>query len=401
MSAFVDTDGVRETVRALQTAFPSHFRHAFAAKANPMSRALSLVREAGMACEVASAGELEQALRSGFEAAEIVFDQPTKPVSVLEQVLRTGVGLNIDNFQEFERVRAIVAAVGSSSQIGFRINPQLGSGAIPAMSTATGSSKFGVALEDPGNREALLRNYRENAWLTALHCHVGSQGCSLDMMAAGARKLVDLANDINAACGRRQIELIDIGGGLPVNFESEEVRPTFSEYAAVLQQAVPELFSGEYRVKTEFGRSIFAKQGFIAARVEYTKESGGRRIALTHAGAQVATRTVFMPEYWKLRVSVVDDNGNPRSGETTPQDIAGPLCFSGDVVAWERELPLVEPGDYVVLHDTGAYYFSNPFYYNALPACAVYGVEGGRDPTVTMKLWRQQQNEEDVLSVIG
>jgi diaminopimelate decarboxylase len=354
-----------------------------------------------MACEVASAGELEQALRSGFDPAEIVFDQPTKSVSVLEHVLSTGIGLNIDNFQEFERVRAIVEAVGSSSQIGFRINPQVGSGAIPAMSTATGSSKFGVALEDPGNRQALLQSYRENAWLTALHCHVGSQGCSLELMAAGVRKLVDLANDINALCGRRQVGLIDIGGGLPVNFESEEVRPTFSEYAAVLEKAVPELFSGEYRAKTEFGRSIFAKHGIIAARVEYTKESGGRRIALSHAGAQVATRTVFMPEYWKLRVSVVDTSGNPRSGESRPQDIAGPLCFAGDVVAWERELPLIEAGDYVVLHDTGAYYFSNPFYYNALPACAVYGVEKCGGPEMKLSVWRQQQSAGDVLSLIG
>ena len=39
-----------------------------------------------------------------------------------------------------------------------------------------------------------------------------------------------------------------------------------------------------------------AKNGFIIARVEYTKVTGGRHIAITHAGAQVATRTVFMPE---------------------------------------------------------------------------------------------------------
>ena len=63
--------------------------------------------------------------------------------------------------------------------------------------------------------------------------------------------------------------------------------------------------------------------------------------------------------------------------------------------------PLIEAGDYVVLHDTGAYYFSNPFYYNALPACAVYGVENGRGPEMHMSVWRQQQSPGDVLSVIG
>jgi len=106
--------------------------------------------------------------------------------------------------------------------------------------------------------------------------HVGSQGCSLELLAAGQRKTVDLAEEINGRTGKRQVGLIDIGGGLPVNFESEEVRPTFAEYADVLSSAVPELFNGKFRGKTEFGRSIYAKNGFIASRIEYTKSAGGR-----------------------------------------------------------------------------------------------------------------------------
>ena len=376
LAAFVDTAGVSRTIRSLHKAFPDHFEHAFAAKANTMSKALGLVRQAGMSVEVASPGELEQALRAGFGPSSIVYDEPAKTKTVLKQVLSRGIGLNIDNFQEFTRVESIVRDNPGRSRIGFRINPQVGAGTIGAMSTATSSSKFGVALDDEGNRQALVKRYRENPWLTSLHCHVGSQGCSLEMMCAGIRKTVDLAEEVNAVSGRRQIELIDIGGGLPVNFEGDEIKPTFADYSAKLRKHVPELFSGEYRVKTEFGRSIYAKNGFIASRVEYTKYSGGRHIAATHAGAQIATRTVFMPDHWKIRVSVFDAKGRIKSGNETVQDIAGPLCFAGDLVASGRTLPLIEAGDYVVLLDTGAYYFSNPFYYNALPAPAVYAVNG-------------------------
>jgi diaminopimelate decarboxylase len=83
------------------------------------------------------------------------------------------------------------------------------------------------------------------------------------------------------------------------------------------------------------------------------------------------------------------------------QSIAGPLCFCGDMVGSDRMLPPIEPGDYVVLHDTGAYYFSNPFYYNALPAPAVYAAS--RDPGGAMELgvWRQHQTMDDVLAVLG
>ena len=169
----------------------------------------------------------------------------------------------------------------------------------------------------------------------------------------------------------------------------------------MLQQHAPSLFDGRYRVKTEFGRSVFAKNGFIVSRVEYTKISGGRHIAITHAGAQVATRTVFMPDHWKIRVSAFGPDGSPKSGPPVEQDIAGPLCFAGDLVAIGRPLPLIEPGDHVVLHDTGAYYFSNPFLYNALPAPAVYGAEAGADGPVSLDCWRQQQSLDAMLAVIG
>lgn len=401
LAAFVDTVGVKQTIRTLHDAFPDHFEHAFAAKANTMSSALKLVREAGMACEVASPGELEQALRAGFEPGSIVYDEPAKTKAVLEKVLDLGIGLNIDNFQEFERVKSLLRDKPGRAHIGFRLNPQVGSGNIGAMSTATLSSKFGVAMDDEGNRRALIDCYRNHSWLTSLHTHVGSQGCSLDLMTAGIHKMVDLAEEINAAIGSRQIELLDIGGGLPVNFDSDEVKPTFSEYVETLRAGVPELFSGEYRVKTEFGRTVYAKNGFIASRVEYTKTSGGRRIAATHAGAQIATRTVFMPDHWKIRLSVFGPSGRLKQGNEVVQDVAGPLCFAGDMIARERSLPLIEPGDYVVLHDTGAYYFSNPFYYNALSAPAVYAFECKSDEPVNFNVWRQAQTLDAMLAVLG
>jgi len=401
LAGFVVTSRVRETIDELKQAFPNHFEHMFAAKANTMRRALELVRDSGMGCEVASPGELEQALRAGFEPAQIVFDEPAKTRSVLRRVLELGVNLNIDSFQEFERVRSMSGAIRGRPSIGFRLNPQVGAGRIDAMSTATASSKFGVALEDPGNRARLVECYRDHPWLNSLHVHVGSQGCSLDMMAAGVRKTAALAEEINATLGRSQVDAIDIGGGLPVNFESEEVTPRFSDYANLLREQAPVLFGGAYRVRTEFGRSIYAKNGFIASRIEYTKQSGGRHIAISHAGAQVATRTVFMPDHWKIRVSAYDGSGRRKTGAAVTQDIAGPLCFAGDVVAREASLPLLEPGDFVVLHDTGAYYFSNPFIYNALPAPPVFGARLRRDGEINLDSWRKPQSTDDMLATIG
>lgn len=398
IAGFVDLDAVRATVATLKASFPRHFTHAFAAKANCLGGVLRLLRGLGMACEVASPGELAQALDAGFAPGDIVFDSPAKTGAEIALALDRGMVLNIDNFQELERVDGHLRRAGGwRSTIGLRINPQVGVGTIAAMSTATHTSKFGIALDDPGNRERILAAYRERPWLTCVHTHVGSQGCPLELIGAGVAKAVALAQEVNRASGRAQVTTVDIGGGLPVNFASDEVRPSFADYAAMLRHAAPALLTGELRVITELGRSLLAKCGLVLARVEYTKASGGRRIAITHAGAQVATRTVFMPELWAIRVSALDARGRPKAGPKVEQDVAGPCCFAGDIVAHRRPLPLLGPGDWVLLHDTGAYYFSTPFVYNSLPRVAVHGFEGD-GPDFHLTLLRRAETIAEVLA---
>jgi len=63
-------------------------------------------------------------------------------------------------------------------------------------------------------------------------------------------------------------------------------------------------------------------------------------------------------------------------------------------------LPPIEPGDWVVLHDTGAYYFSNPFIYNALPAPPVYGFQEDPPAQPTLECWRRQQTLDELLAVL-
>ncbi|MEU6006939.1 diaminopimelate decarboxylase [Streptomyces sp. NPDC047453] len=393
LAGFVDLDGVNETVTSLRSAFPNSLRvlHAFAAKANCLVPVLEELRLSGMGCEVASAGELAQALEAGFEPAHIVFDSPAKTRAELVRALSLGVAVNADNFQELSRLDEILATRRSDSRMGVRINPQVGAGSITAMSTATATSKFGIPLEDEDNRRRLLQAYRDRPWLTWVHTHVGSQGCPLDLIARGIAKAVEFAEEINAHLGRRQVTGIDIGGGLPVNFDSDETAPGFDTYVDHLREHAPALFSGEYEIITEFGRSVLAKNGFIAAYVEYTKTVGGRPIAITHAGAQVATRTVFAPDAWPLRIEAHDPRGRAKHGRPVPQDIAGPCCFAGDLLARNRALPLLDVGDLVVVPDTGAYYFSTPFHYNSLPEPAVHGARVDAAGRVTLRQLRPAQ----------
>ena len=370
----INTDEVRRQVRALQAAFPKSALHAFAAKANPLTPFLHLLNELGMGCEAASICEFEQARRA-FPGDRIVFDSPCKTAQELQAALYNAGGfLNLDNFQELERVVAMNAQRPVTANVGLRVNAQLGTGAIAALSTGGVVSKFGIGLKD--SRQQIIDAYRAHSFLNMVHVHSGSQGLDFAAMTGGVRAIMDLVKEIEdtSGGGTKRIPNIDIGGGLSVNFASDEQSPTFGNYAEALQVAVPELFAEgtPYRIITEFGRAIVMKAGVYLSRIEYTKVVGGRHIILQHVGADLLLRTAWQPDTFPLHVEIFDKTGQSRAGQPlVATDVAGPCCFQGDMCARDRMLPCAEPGDFVVVKDVGGYYYVSYNYYNLrqAPAC--------------------------------
>ncbi|MEZ7005792.1 diaminopimelate decarboxylase [Streptomyces sp. AD55] len=405
--ALLDVTGIRASAAALRAAFAAvtapgtPVLHAFAVKATPLVPVLRLLHEEGIGAEVASAGELALARAAGVPAARTVLDSPAKTPGELREALALGIAVNADNPQELARLDALLAAGRTTSPLGVRVNPQVGGGAIEALSTATATSKFGVALRDEGAREWVVRAYLDRPWLTRLHAHTGSQGVPLTLMARGVAAVHALAEEINARAGRRQVDTLDIGGGLPVNFASEETAPSHAEYARVLREAVPGLFDGRYGLVTEFGRSLLAKHGTMLARVEYAKSAGGRPVAVTHAGVQVATRTVYAPDAWPLRIAAYDAGGRPKAGPEVVQDVAGPACFAGDLLATGRALPLLEQGDHAAVLDTGAYYFAHHYAYNSLARPAVHGFLPDGRGGISFVTVREAQSVADIVAESG
>ncbi|MET9085234.1 diaminopimelate decarboxylase [Streptomyces sp. NPDC004237] len=406
----LDVTGIRASAVALHRAFEAvaapgtAILHAFAVKANPLVPVVRLLAAEGIGAEVASAGELALARAAGVPVARTVFDAPAKTEAELREALALGVAVNADNPQELRRIDALVrggAGTSVRSALGLRVNPQIGAGSIGSTSTATATSKFGVGLRDEGAREWVIQAFADRPWLTRLHAHIGSQGISLSLLARGVAETYALAEEINARTGRRQVDTLDIGGGLSVNLASEVTEPTYAQYARLLAEAVPGLFDGRYGLVTEFGRSLLARHGTVVARVEYAKSSGGRRIAVTHAGVQVASRTVYVPGTWPLRIAAYDDKGRPKEGPAVVQDVAGPACFSGDLLAEGRALPLLEQGDFAVALDTGAYYFGTHYSYNSLARPGVYGFAPDGDGGLAFAVVREPQTVAEVVADSG
>lgn len=403
----IDMDLIDERAEELRIAFRNEqpVLHTIAAKAIPLRSVLAQLATLGMGCEVASPGELSLALAAGFSPETIVFDSPAKTTSDLKTALQLGVNINFDNFTEIARFDEIVAQTNRLPEggVGLRINPQLAPGTITAMSTATKISKFGVGLTDEGTREEIITAYLDRAWMDQIHVHSGSQGMALEQAAEAVRMIVDLADEINRRSvqrdGVRRISRIDIGGGLPVNYDSDELTPGYGKYRSILESHVPGLF--KYELVTEFGRSIAAKAGAILSRVEYVKMTGGRRIATTHAGVHVVTRTAYMPNDWPLRVISLTPTGEQKTTPTEAHDVAGPACFSGDLVAQARSLPRLDSGDSVLIPDTGAYCFTSHYSYNMLPRIPVIGYR--QKPVGEMDYFqlRRGQTKDEVVAEAG
>lgn len=358
--------------------------------------------------------KVKQALRCGCAPARIVYDSPCKTAAELKFVLEMGITVNANSLQEVVKIATVVDALKrecspSASVIGLRVNPMVGAGQIDALSTATASSKFGVPckyadqadekvppVERLDLRAEIIATFVKYPFLRGIMCHVGSQGMPLEAMVQGAACIITLANDIDRACreaGEKgpRITHIDIGGGLSANYDSDTVTPTFAEYAAMLaERCGAELSAVPNRtLVTEFGKALVAKCGVIATRVEEGREfsalstteavSAGNQMVLAtvHAGADLLLRTAYCPDKFSHRLMLLDAHKQvlttseaSTDGVSAGQDlwslsptsvreaakvtIAGPLCFSGDILGKNLNLPHPRVGDICLVLDAGA-----------------------------------------------
>ncbi|MCK9204456.1 MAG: hypothetical protein M0P58_08510 [Bacteroidales bacterium] len=449
-----DLTFLENRIRRLVSCFPDNTLHALAIKANPLIRILDFVNRMnfpvgpeenpGMekpqkrvrchtpktGVEAASLGEVNLALKTGCLPDQIVFDSPVKTRAELEFAIKTGIHINVDNLSELERIREILAGSGRKpnapaditvlsnearfpGSIGIRINPQIGVGTILESSVAGEYSKFGVPIRY--QRVALEKAFLSYEWLTGVHLHVGSQGCSMNMLIDGIGILYDFVTEINVKRlekGFTPVFIFDIGGGLPVSYEQDTVPPAMEDYAAAIRMRAPGLFGAISpgpktaphvspsdhvpALITEFGRWTYTNAGWTMSRVEYVKHDQTINTAMLHVGADLFVRECLNPNAWKHEYSVYDRKGKLKAGvDKNPYNLAGPLCFAGDILAKEVRLPKIEEGDYVVVHDTGGYTFSMWSRYNSrqIPRVLGYQNEGKN-----FEILKERETFDDIYS---
>jgi len=368
---FYNLSRLDDMLRSVRTAFPCNALHTVAVKANPIVEVLRRIQRAGYGAEVASIGELHLALAAGFPAEAIVFDSPVKTRAELEVALKLGTKINANSLGELDRINTLYSALGSRSPVGVRINPETGLGAIAATSVAVRRSKFGVSLRE--SRAALQRAFSEYPWLTGLHLHIGSQGTSREQLIDGVGAVYDFFVELRE---RARLRFFNIGGGLPARYKESDTPIHFGDYATLLRERCPALFAPEVVLVTEFGRALHASCGWVAAKVEYVIEHDSGATLIVHVGADMFLRRAYRPDDWHHDISVCSSKGQLHTGPEREFSVAGPLCFAGDYLNRSASLPVnVSEGDYIIVHDSGAYTFSMWSMYNSRQFPAVIGYD--------------------------
>jgi diaminopimelate decarboxylase len=289
-------------------------------------------------------GEVDVALRCGFQARQIVFTGVGKSRLELERAVALDFhAINVESPGELDRLDQIATAHGVKARVALRVNPDIDAESHPHISTGLRDNKFGVPI---ALAHGLFVDMARRGGLTpvGVHIHIGSHITRRAPLARAAEAATALARELTAA--GVPLEQIDFGGGLGISYDDTPV-PDPAAYVRTLVEAAG---ATSLTLAIEPGRSIVGPAGVLLSSVVDIKHvPGGRRFVVLDAGMTELMRPALYGAYHRIEPLV------PRPGPVEPSDVVGPICESTDRFARDRALAPLEVGDLVAIRDVGAY----------------------------------------------
>lgn len=365
----------------------------FAQKACSNVHILRLMREQGVKVDSVSLGEIERALAAGYAAGkdEIVFTADMIDEATLARVHELRIPVNAGSVDMLEQL----GQVSPGHRVWLRVNPGFGHGHSQKTNTGGENSKHGIWYSDLPVALEVIQRYQLK--LVGIHMHIGSgvdYGHLEQVCGAMVRQVVEFGQDLEA---------ISAGGGLSIPYrEGEEAIDTDHYYGLwnAAREQIAKHLGHPVTLEIEPGRFLVAEAGVLVAQVRSVKAMGSRHFVLIDAGFNDLMRPAMYGSYHHISALA----GDGRSLEQAPlleTVVAGPLCESGDVFTQQeggnvetRLLPAVVPGDYLVLHDTGAYGASMSSNYNSRPLLPEVLFDNG-----AARLIRRRQTIDELLAL--
>jgi diaminopimelate decarboxylase len=352
----------------------------YAVKSNSNLAVLQTLVDLGSGFDIVSVGELERVLLAGGDASKVVFSGLGKTSHEMQRALDVGIQcFNVESESELELLNRVAGQMNKKAPVSIRVNPDVDAKTHPYISTGLKEDKFGIDIDQALNVYTRAVSM-DNINIIGIDCHIGSQITEAKPFVDTLKRLLELVDELN----NRDIELhhIDIGGGLGVRYQDEEIQPIkelLAEIKALLSDRTLTLI-------VEPGRSLTANAGVLLTQVLYLKSTQYKQFAVVDA----AMNDMLRPSLYQAWMDVQPVEQRDKN-LTATYDVVGPICESGDFLAKERSLAIDE-GDLLCLFSAGSYGFVMSSNYNSRPRVAEIMVDGGDTHVI-----RQRESFNDLI----
>jgi diaminopimelate decarboxylase len=350
-----DEDRLRSSYRSLLSAFREHWektRIAWSVKTNWLSAIAATLRSEGALGEVVSGFEYGICRDLGIPGTDIIFNGPWKSDEELLRAFSESAWVNIDGADELERILELAKGLKTPCKVGLRINVKLN---YPPW------DKFGFRVDEQATLDAARAISRHKKLILAgLHLHVGTYVPDVNIYRQGMESMVALALKLEAELGCT-IESLDIGGGYAtrntlrgVMLPGSATAPSYADYAQAVTAPLrthAKRFRSKPTLTLEPGRGLVDECAkFIGTVLAVKRPQDSQQTAILDVGVHILPTA-----YWyEHEVSPTRDDGKALAHWR----LAGNLCMQIDVIREEVILPELSRGDRLIIHDVGAYNFS-------------------------------------------
>jgi diaminopimelate decarboxylase len=364
-----DRSRLAARVAAVRAALPGGIGLHYAVKANPMPALVGFMRGLVDGLDVASAGEMAVALDAGADPLHVSFAGPGKRELELVQAVASGVLVNIESMREVDLLARASERLGLPARVAVRINPDFeirGAG----MRMGGGAKPFGVDTEQV---PSVLRAIGQaGLQFEGFHLYPGSQNLKGALIAQGLVQSHELVLRL-AGDAPSPVKHVNLGGGWGIPYfpgeQALDLAPV-SDALADIQQRMARELPGAQAV-LELGRYLVGEAGIYVASVLDRKLSRGQVFLVTDGGMHhhLAASGNFGQVIRRNYPVVIGNRMESEAREVA--SVVGPLCTPLDVLAERTELAVSEPGDLVVVFQSGAYGPSaSPQAFLGHPRCA-------------------------------
>ena len=354
-----DERGIRENAARVREAFAWNkgFREYFAVKATPNPFLLNILKEYGCGVDCSSETELMMSDACGFSGEEIMFSSNDTPPGEFAFAARLGGIINLDDITHIESVEAELG--GLPETMSCRYNPggmfELSNGIMDN----PGDSKYGMT---PAQITEAFRTMKaKGVKRFGLHAFLASNTTTNEYYPKLAGVLFREAVRLKEETGA-EIAFINLSGGVGVPYRPDQSANDILEIGREVKRVYEEILVpaglGEVAIYTEMGRFMLAPYGALVTKAIHKKH-----IYKDYIGVDACAVNLMRPAMYGAyhHITVLGKENAPHDHV---YDVTDSLCENNDKFAIGRELPKIEMGDYLYIHDTGAHGFSMGYNYN-------------------------------------